>query len=107
MRPRGRVALAPVFHWVLQTRRPTPASCCTMHFELTRLFPPLRRALHELGTRWQAQQMIAEADDIFFLTLEEMEAVAESPAHADIVDAGAVEFVENLQRHRSAAYPEW
>ena len=50
-----------------------------MHFELTRLFAPLRRLLLELGGRWQRQGFIAQPDDAFFLTWDELDEMAESP----------------------------
>lgn len=76
----GRVAVAPLFHWVLKNTQAHTRERDTMHFELTRLFPPFRRALLELGTRWQKHGLIQAQDDIFFLTLEELQAVAEAIA---------------------------
>lgn len=98
----GRVAVAPLFHWVLKNTQAHTRERDTMHFELTRLFPPFRRALLELGTRWQKRGLIEERDDIFFLTLEEMQSVAESggaeaaaqPLH-ELVRARRAEFTHN------------
>jgi pyruvate,water dikinase len=52
----------------------------TMHFELTRLFPPFRALLLELGRRWTAAGLLAEPEDVFFLTLDEMKQTASAPA---------------------------
>ena len=75
----GRVAIAPLFHWVLHNTQEHTRERDTMHFELTRLFPPFRRALLELGGRWQKQGLVEDKEDIFFLTVEEMEDVSEMP----------------------------
>lgn len=72
---RGRIAVAPIFHWVLHNTQTHTRERDTMHFELTRLFPPFRRALLELGARWQKQNVLEAQDDIFFLTLDEMDRV--------------------------------
>ena len=51
----------------------------TMHFELTRMFPPCRRLFLELGRRWRERGLIAQPEDVFFLSLDELGGVAESP----------------------------
>ncbi len=75
----GRFIIAPIFQWVLKHTQAHTRERDTMHFELTRMFPPFRRLLLELGRRWSARGLIAQADDIFFLTLDEMAQIAESP----------------------------
>lgn len=76
---RGRVITAPLFHWVLDNTQKHTRERDTVHFELTRMFPPFRRALLELGTRWQRENLLERADDIFFLTVDEMEEIARDP----------------------------
>src|SRR5581483_7071083 len=94
----GRLAVAPLFQWVLKNTQAHTRERDTMHFELTRLFPPFRRCLLELGTRWQQQNLLAAAHDIFFLTLEEMETMAETPqAMQAIVQTRRAEFQENAK----------
>lgn len=96
---RGRVAVAPLFHWVLKNTQAHTRERDTMHFELTRLFPPFRRALLELGSRWQKRDLLAQPDDIFFLTLDEMEEVVALPRPVQaIVGERRAEFEQNAQR---------
>ncbi|MCC7161222.1 MAG: hypothetical protein IT331_01905 [Anaerolineae bacterium] len=80
----GRVAVAPLFQWVLKNTQVHTRERDTMHFELTRLFPPFRRALLELGARWEKQGLLQAQDDIFFLTLQEMQVIADG-ADADVL----------------------
>ncbi|MFQ5343039.1 MAG: PEP/pyruvate-binding domain-containing protein [Anaerolineae bacterium] len=75
----GRYVLSPIFHWVLKHSQIHTRERDTMHFELTRLFPPFRRLLLELGRRWRERGLITQPDDVFFLTLDELQAVARSP----------------------------
>lgn len=97
--PWGRLALKPLFQWVLENTQQHTRERDTMHFELTRLFPPLRRALLELGTRWRAEEVLEQEDDIFFLTLEEMEQLAQErrPMQA-VIQARRAEFQENTRQ---------
>jgi pyruvate,water dikinase len=70
-----------------------------MHFELTRLFPLARRVLHELGQRWAKRGLIDQPEDIYFLTLAEMDEVAERQESAkDKVQEAHQEFDANLRR---------
>ncbi|MBI4675744.1 MAG: hypothetical protein HY741_29225 [Chloroflexi bacterium] len=95
----GRFAIAPLFQWVLKNTQAHTRERDTMHFELTRLFPPLRRCLLELGARWQSQGWLDETDDIFYLTLEEMQELAASPhARREVIQTRRAEFQENLER---------
>ena len=43
------------------------------HFYCSRLFKPMRELFHEIGKRFVAQNIIENVDDIFFLTLEEID----------------------------------
>ena len=71
----------------------------TAHFELTRVFPPVRRLLLELGPRWTARGLIEQPDDIFFLRLEEIEELAQAPRPVqDVVQARRAGFEENKLR---------
>lgn len=76
---RGRVIELPLFNWILKHTQVQTRERDTMHFELTRLLPPFRRMLFELGRRWSVRGILATPEDIFFLTLEEMVEVAETP----------------------------
>lgn len=73
----GRIAITPLFHWVLENAQRHTRERDTMHFELTRLFPPVRRGLLELAARWQNN--LDAPDDIFFFSLAELEQLAELP----------------------------
>jgi pyruvate,water dikinase len=75
---RGRLLTWPLFNWVLKYTQAHTRERDTMHFELTRLFPPFRRALLEIGRRWTASGLVDAPDDVFYLTLDELLQVAES-----------------------------
>ncbi len=74
----GRYLLSPIFRWVLHQTQLHTRERDTMHFELTRLFPPARRLLQELGQRWAQIGLIDQPDDVYFLSLDEMDEVAQS-----------------------------
>jgi len=95
----GRVMVAPLFRYVLKNTQAHTRERDTMHFELTRLFPPLRRCLLELAARWQSKGVLAEPDDIFFFSLTELEQLAELPqAYPALVARRRAEFEQNAQR---------
>jgi pyruvate,water dikinase len=50
-----------------------------MHFHWTACFPELRRLIGELGARWHARGLIASAEDVYCLGLDEMPVLARSP----------------------------
>ncbi len=95
----GRYLLAPIFRWVLRQTQVHTRERDTMHFELTRLFPPVRRWLLELGRRWQQRGALNEVGDIFFLTLDELVELADSlqPVQA-LVEDRYQEFAANQGR---------
>lgn len=76
---KGRTVLAPLFRWMLAQAQTHTRERDTMHFEWTRLFPPLRRLLLELGHRWCKQGYIERQDDIFYLHFEDLEEMVRSP----------------------------
>ncbi len=73
----GRYFLSPIFKWVLAQSQLHTRERDTMHFELTRIIPLARRILSELGARLVVQDLIEAQDDIFFLTLDEMDDVVQ------------------------------
>jgi pyruvate,water dikinase len=95
----GRSLLAPLFRWVLRQTQLHTRERDTMHFELTRLFPPVRRLFRELGRRWTDRGWLSQAEDIYYLSLDEMAELAEAPrpVHSLIVERRA-EFVSNQGR---------
>lgn len=96
----GRVAISPLFHYVLKNTQAHTRERDTMHFELTRLFPPFRRCLLELAARWQKKQLLSASDDIFFLSLQEMESLTQEPRPMqDVIQARRAEFQENARRN--------
>lgn len=60
-------------------KQPSARERDTMHFEWTRLFPPLRWLLLELGHPWCKQGYIERQDDIFYLHFEDLEEMVRSP----------------------------
>ncbi|MCC7355105.1 MAG: hypothetical protein IT330_15275 [Anaerolineae bacterium] len=95
----GRLLVSPLFRWVLRHTQAHTRERDTMHFELTRLFPPFRRLLLELGRRFSARGLIAESADIFFLGLDEMAEVATAPrAQDEKIRARRSEFEKNKSR---------
>lgn len=98
----GRFAIAPLLHWVLKHTQAHTRERDTMHFELTRLFPSFRRALLELGGRWQRQNLLAARDDIFMLTLDDMQAMVEHPRPMQQI---VTERRAELAKHAASAPP--
>jgi phosphoenolpyruvate synthase/pyruvate phosphate dikinase len=75
----GRVVVWPIFRTMLRHTQKHARERDTMHFEFTRVFPPFRRLLLEMGRRWTTHGFLAQPEDIFFLTLDEITQLAESP----------------------------
>lgn len=75
----GRILVAPLFRWLLKQTQIHTRERDTMHFELTRLFPPFRRLLLELGRRWTARGDLDTEDGIFYLQVEELYELVEGP----------------------------
>lgn len=75
----GRYLVWPIFRWVLGHAQIHTRERDTMHFELTRMFPPFRQLLLELGRRWRERGLISQPEDVFFLSLDELGGVADSP----------------------------
>jgi pyruvate,water dikinase len=95
----GRVAIAPLFRYVLKNTQAHTRERDTMHFELTRLFPPFRRCLLELAARWQAKGVLDAPEDVFFFSLTELEQLAELPQpYRELVARRRAEFAENARR---------
>lgn len=76
---KGRFLIWPVFHWLLDSIEFHTQQRDTMHFEMTRIFPPCRRIFRELSKRWVEQGWLSQPDDIFFLSLDEMATLADDP----------------------------
>ncbi len=76
---RGRFLIWPIFRWALKQTQIHTRERDTMHFELTRLFPPFRLLLLELGRRWAERGLFAQPEDVFFLGLDELAEKARSP----------------------------
>ncbi len=95
----GRLLVGPIFRWVLKNTQAHTRERDTMHFELTRLIPPFRRLLSELGRRWTAKGILAEPSDIFFLTLEEVTQVAQVPIPAHEKAAARRAEFEESRKH--------
>ncbi len=78
----GRLVLAPLFNWILRQTQIHTRERDTMHFEMTRLFPPIRCLMLELGKRWQARGLLNKHEDIFYLKIDEMMEMSKSPLPA-------------------------
>lgn len=95
----GLLIIAPIFRWLLANAQRNTRERDTMHFELTRLFPPFRRFLNALATRWIARGILDQPDDIYFLTLEEIIALSSTPRPMQSqVRARRAEFEANTRR---------
>jgi phosphohistidine swiveling domain-containing protein len=96
---RGRFVIWPAFRWALKHTQIHTRERDTMHFELTRVFPPFRRMLLELGRRWTERGLVAQAGDVFFLTLDEAADMARSPRPMrELVAERRAEFEANKGR---------
>jgi pyruvate,water dikinase len=95
----GRLLFAPILRWVLKHTQANTRERDTVHFELTRLFPPFRRMLLGLGQRWSQRGLVANPDGIFYLTLDEMDDVVASPRPMfETVQARRAEYELNKSR---------
>jgi pyruvate,water dikinase len=95
----GRLFIAPMFRWILKQTQIHTRERDTMHFEMTRIFPPLRHMFLELGGRWTARGWLDRAEDIFFLTMDEIQEIAGNPRSMQaIVLARKDEFSTNQNR---------
>jgi phosphohistidine swiveling domain-containing protein len=96
---RGRLLIWPIFRWALKQTQIHTRERDTMHFELTRMFPPFRRLLLELGRRWTERGLIAQREDVFFLGLDELADVARSPRPLhEVIEERRAEFEANKGR---------
>jgi rifampicin phosphotransferase len=75
----GRLILAPIFRWFLRQTQLHTRERDTMHFEMTRLIPPLRRLALELGERWADWGYLDDKEDVFFLEIDEIVEMAKGP----------------------------
>ncbi len=80
-----RLLRRPLFNYLLDQTQWLLRQRDTMHYEWTRLFPPVRRIQLELGRRWRRRQLIDDETDIFFLELGEQERLADTPAPCQVV----------------------
>jgi pyruvate,water dikinase len=95
----GRLLRAPLFRWILEQTQEHTRERDTMHFELTRLFPPARRAFIELGRRWKEAGLFERVDDIYYVTLDEMLDLARSPQPVrELIHGRREEFEDSKQR---------
>jgi phosphoenolpyruvate synthase/pyruvate phosphate dikinase len=95
----GRILVWPILRRVLGHTQANTRERDTAHFELTRVFPPFRHLLLELGRRWSEHGFISQAGDVFFLTLDEITEMANSPRPMqDRVKAHRTEFETNRSR---------
>lgn len=93
----GRLFYAPLFRWLLAQIHELLRERDTMHFEWTRLFPPARKLLLELGQRWSARRLLDLPEDIFYLRLEEMAQIVSTPAPQQVlITARRTELADNL-----------
>lgn len=96
---RGRLFTWPLFHWVLQQSQGHTRERDTLHFELTRLFPPFRHMLTELGRRWTARGRLDRPDDLYYLTFDEVcEAATAALPLQDRIRPRRAEFEANRRR---------
>ena len=92
-----RLIRRPLFKYLLRQTQWLVRERDTMHFEWTRLFPPVRRLQLELGRRWQQRKLIESPQDIFFLTLSEQEDMARFPKPCqELVRSRRAEYEANL-----------
>jgi pyruvate,water dikinase len=95
----GRFLVSPLFRWILNQAQLHTRERDTMHFELTRMFPPFRKMLLELGRRWREQDLIEDQEDIFFITLDEIVEIAAAPrAMKEEVRSRRAEYETNKTR---------
>jgi pyruvate,water dikinase len=70
---------------------------------MTRIFPPFRRFFLELGRRWTQIGLLSQAEQVFFLTFEEIEKLALQPEPMGEI-ARQRQDVFEINKHRP--YPD-
>lgn len=95
----GRILISPLFRWILKQTQIHTRERDTMHFELTRLFPPFRHFLNVLGTRWTNRGDLNRADDIYYLHFTELQDLAQAPGPMhEIVATRRTEYEDSKTR---------
>jgi pyruvate,water dikinase len=95
----GRYLTWPLFRWVLRHSQIHTRERDTMHFELTRIIPHMRRLMLALGRRWCERGLLDQPEDVFFLHWDELNQVAASPCPMhDTVQANRAEYETNKRR---------
>jgi len=95
----GRYLVWPLFRWLLGHSQIHTRERDTMHFEMTRIIPHARRMMLELGRRWRERGLMERPEDVFFLTWDELNAMAASPRPMhETVQANRDEFETNQRR---------
>lgn len=95
-----RLGLGKVLNKLVTSARAGFATREDTHFAITRLMPPVRHSLIEIGRRLASHGWLANPDDVWFLTWPEVEALPD-PAKRR-VDA----TVASMAARRAAAYAE-
>ncbi len=84
-RPLGRLVYRTVFRWANGAVGSLGADRDTMHFHWTAAFPVIRRLLRELGRRWTEAGHLEGPDDVYCITLADIDSFAEGlPGAAEI-----------------------
>jgi pyruvate,water dikinase len=95
----GRYLRSPIFRWFLSQTQTHTRERDTMHFELTRLFPPARKAFMELGRRWTEGGLLDQPEDAYYLSLDEMLEIALEPRPVhELIQQRREEFEANKNR---------
>jgi pyruvate,water dikinase len=96
---KGRFLIWPLFHWLLENIEFHTRERDTMHFEMTRIFPPFRRYFLELGRRWTERGVLAQPEQVYFLSFDEIETTARQPENMqDIASRRQKEYEANKHR---------
>jgi pyruvate,water dikinase len=94
-----------VLAWVLQNARSMVLERENLRFERTRLFGRVRRIFREAGKRLHASGALDQADDVFYLQVEEIRGYADGNAvTADLKPLVALRQAE-FERYRKSEGP--
>jgi pyruvate,water dikinase len=102
---RGRPVRRAVFGWVLSHTRARVRDRENLRFERTRLFGRVRRIVVEIGRRLEAEGLLSDHRDVFYLTLDEILAFVEGTSTCDDLRSLAHLRREQFDRYRAEPAP--
>jgi phosphohistidine swiveling domain-containing protein len=91
-----------IFHFLLKRAQISVTVRDNSRYFMAKFIFPVRKIYAEIGRRWAARDWLKQADDIFFLTLAEIEDIVEN----QLIMASSIELQARVEQRR-LAYEFW